>query len=80
MKATLDEIRSQALVLPPSERAGLAHDLILSLDSPDTLSLNSQTEAEIGRRVGMVREGKARGRQAVQVFGEIEAKYAGKQE
>lgn len=76
MKSTVDEVRSQALVLSPGERAALAHDLIVSLDSPDTLGLGTKAEAEISRRVHMVREGTAKGRPAEQVFREIEAKHA----
>ena len=77
MKTTVDEVRSQALVLSPSERALLAHDLILSLDSPDKLGLDAKDEAEIARRVRMVREGSAQGRPSHQVFGSIETKRAG---
>ena len=42
-----------------SERASLAHDLILSLDSESDLDLGAETETEIVRRVAMVREGTA---------------------
>ena len=51
MKGIVEKVRSQALVLSPSERASLAHDLILSLDEADSLALSAHTEAEIGRRV-----------------------------
>jgi putative addiction module component (TIGR02574 family) len=77
MKTTIDEVRDRAMALAPNERAGLAHDLILSLDSPDSLSLDVRAETEISRRVGLVREGKAKGRPAAQVFRDVEAKYAG---
>jgi putative addiction module component (TIGR02574 family) len=57
-----------------SERASLAHDLILSLDEPSDFDLEPKQEAEIARRVQMVREGAARGRPAADVFRDIKAK------
>ena len=63
------------LALPASERAMLAHDLIVSLDDPSGYELSPSQEAEIKRRVRMMREGKARGRPAEQVFADIEAKH-----
>lgn len=61
--------------LSVSERASLAHDLILTLDSPSDFELGQQGEAEIRRRVGVVKEGRASGRQAEEVFCDIEAKF-----
>jgi putative addiction module component (TIGR02574 family) len=58
-----------------SERASLAHDLILSLDEPSDFDLGPEQEAEIVRRVQMVREGTARGRPAAEVFRDIKAKF-----
>lgn len=48
------------MALSSSERACLAHDLILSLDAPSDFELGAAQEAEIQRRVQMVKEGKAR--------------------
>lgn len=75
MKATVDDVRGKALAMSPDERAALAHALLLSLDAPDSLELDAVTEAEVARRVRMVREGKAGGRLAARVFGDVEAKY-----
>ena len=58
-----------------SERASLAHDLILSLDGPSDFDLGPEQEAEIARRVQMVREGTAKGRPATEVFRDIKAKF-----
>lgn len=58
-----------------SERASLVHDLILSLDDPSDFDLGPEQEPEIVRRVQMVREGKAMGRPAADVFGDIKAKF-----
>lgn len=60
--------------LSASERASLAHDLIVSLEEPDACELSSEQEAEIRRRVRRVKAGKAKGRPADEVFADIEAK------
>lgn len=75
MKAVVEKIRAEAMGLSASERASLAHDLIISLDAPANLDLDANYEREIQRRVRMVREGKAKGRPAAHVFRDIEAKY-----
>lgn len=75
MNATIQTVRNEALALSLSERASLAHDLILSLDDPSDFDLAPEQEAEIGRRVQMVREGAAKGRPAAEVFRGTRAKY-----
>jgi len=64
------------MALSASERASLAHELILSLDDPAVYTLTPAQEAEIQRRLTMVREGTATGRPAQAVFGDIKAKCA----
>ncbi len=71
---TIGQIRKEALALSAGERAGLAHDLILSLEDPDAYELSPDQEAEIRRRVRRVKRGKAAGRPAAQVLAEIEAR------
>lgn len=71
---TMDEIRREAMGLSASERASLAHDLIVSLDDPAGYELSVEQEAEIKRRVRMVKAGKAAGRPATDVFADIESK------
>lgn len=71
MSKTVDKVRNDALALSPSERASLAHDLILSLDNPADYMLSPEQEGEIQRRVQMVREGQAKGRPAQDVFSQI---------
>jgi len=73
MSTTVEKVRHEALALSTSERASLAHDLILSLDNPSNYTLSPKQEAEIQRRVQMVREGKAKGRPAEEVFTQIKA-------
>ena len=74
--STVKEIHDQAMALSVSERASLAHDLILSLDDPSDFELSPAYEAEIQRRLQMVREGTATGRPADKVFADIKAKYS----
>jgi len=74
--SALQEIREEALALSASERASLAHDLILSLDDPTALELSPELEVEIRRRLQKVREGTATGRPAEEVLADIRAKYS----
>jgi putative addiction module component (TIGR02574 family) len=69
MGKVIDDIRQQAMALSPSERANLAHDLILSLD--DDLELSPEQEAEIQRRIKAVKEGTATGRPAEDIIADI---------
>lgn len=73
--SAIQELRREAMALSVSERACLAHDLILSLDDPAELELAPAQEAEIQRRLQMVREGDASGRPASEVFADVKAKY-----
>ena len=72
----IQEVRNKVMALSASERASLAHDLILSLDNPDNYELSPSQEVEIQRRIKMVREGTATGRSAADVFADIRAKYS----
>jgi len=74
--STVQEVRSKVMALSASERASLAHDLILSLDDPVDYELSPAQESEIQRRLAMVREGTASGRPAADVFADIKAKYS----
>jgi putative addiction module component (TIGR02574 family) len=74
--STVQEVRSEIMALSASERASLAHELILSLDDPVDYELSPAQESEIQRRLTMVREGTARGRPAYEVFADIKAKYS----
>ncbi len=75
MNTTVAQLRSEVLGLSASERASLAHDLILSLEDAADLKLGSVPEQEIQRRVQLVCEGKATGRPAAAVFTDLKAKY-----
>ena len=71
---TIEEVRREAMTLSASERASLAHDLIMSLEDPAAYELSPEQEAEIRKRVRMVKEGSAEGRAAADVFADVEAK------
>ncbi len=45
----VEKVRSEAMTLSASERARLAHELILSLDDPDDCELSPAQETEIQR-------------------------------
>lgn len=72
----VEKVRNDVMGLSVSERASLAHELILSLDDPTDLALSPAQEAEIQRRLKMVREGTVSGRPAAEVFADIRATYS----
>ena len=74
--STVKEIYDQAIKLSDSERASLAHNLILSLDEPSDFELGPAQETEIQRRIKMVQAGTAKGRSADDVFADINATYS----
>ncbi|MCC5850428.1 MAG: addiction module protein [Verrucomicrobia bacterium] len=71
--STVQEARNMVMTLSASERASLAHELILSLDDPANDQLSASQETEIQRRLALVREGTALGRPANEVFEDIRA-------
>ncbi len=73
---TVEKVRTQLMTLSASERASLAHELILSLDDPKEYELSPAQEKEIQRRINMVQQGAASGRPASEVFAEIKAHYS----
>jgi putative addiction module component (TIGR02574 family) len=56
----LDQLRSQIMILPESERAELAHDLIKSLDAPNEDSVSNEWELEIKNRIAQIDAGAAK--------------------
>ena len=57
--STLEKVRSEALSLPESERAELAHSLVVSLDGPADADAESAWDAEILRRLSEIDSGTA---------------------
>lgn len=72
----MEKVRSEVMELSASERASLAHELILSLDDPTDYDLSAAQETEIQRRLKTVRDGSASGRPAAEVFADIRAQYS----
>ncbi|MFT5129084.1 MAG: putative addiction module component (TIGR02574 family) [Rhodothermales bacterium] len=60
--------------LPSSERAVLAHQILLSLDDDDT-DADAAWDQEIARRVAEIDAGTGVGRPVDDVFREIRARY-----
>jgi putative addiction module component (TIGR02574 family) len=58
--ATLDKLRSEALLLSENERAELAHALISSLDAPADRDAADAWEQEVVRRLAEIDDGTAR--------------------
>jgi putative addiction module component (TIGR02574 family) len=56
---TLEKVRSEALNLPESERAELAHNLVASLDGPADPDAEKAWDAEILRRLSEIDSGTA---------------------
>jgi len=56
---TLERVRSEALNLPESERAELAHILVASLDGPSEPYVEEAWDAEILRRLAEIDSGSA---------------------
>jgi len=71
---TIEQVREEAMALSASERASLAHDLLMSLEDPGAYELSAEQEAEIQRRVRRIAAGEATGRPADEVFTDIEAR------
>ena len=72
--STVQEIKRDVMALPASDRARLAHDILLSLEDASAYDLSPTQEAEIQRRLLQVREGSASGRPASEVLADIRAK------
>jgi putative addiction module component (TIGR02574 family) len=75
MSAMVAQLTEQALGLSESERAELAHRLLLSLDDVADEGAEEAWEIEVARRVEQIKNGTAKGRPAEDVFREIRARY-----
>jgi len=56
---SLDTLRSEVLLLSESDRAQLAHDLMVSLDEPREPDAEDAWDREILRRLGQIDAGTA---------------------
>lgn len=72
MSMTYKEIMSEAMKLPPQERADLADRLWISVDTPQAVA--AEWDAEIERRVAQLDAGKVEPIPFEQVIAELRAK------
>lgn len=75
MAATLQKVAEDALKLPDRERAALAHKLLVSLEGAPEEGVEEAWDAEIAKRVARVKEGKAKGRPAEEVFRDVRSRH-----
>lgn len=74
MSRVVEHWKSRIQHLSPPERAELAHFLLMSLE-PEDAEAAEAWEAEIARRALEIREGRASGRPAEQLFAELRDRY-----
>jgi len=69
----IEQIKKTVLSLSASERASIAHDIILSLDDPSDFILDTKKEKEIQKRIKDIKSDNIDGLSASSVFSEIES-------
>ena len=70
------EIKKRAKALPTNQRADLARELIKSLEERTEKNVSDEWDKEIKRRVDEIKSGTAKGRPAIDIHTEIQAKYS----
>jgi putative addiction module component (TIGR02574 family) len=76
MSATAEKLRAELATLSGTDRAELAHFLILSLDEGSDADAEAAWDAELARRAEEIKSGRATGEPAEKVFSELRAKYS----
>ncbi|NTV09631.1 MAG: addiction module protein [Zoogloea sp.] len=71
MSLTLEEIKAEAMRLPPEERADLADLLWVSVDLPE--DVEAAWDAEIARRLDDFESARVTGISSAEVFAEVRA-------
>ncbi len=74
MQENLARLQEEAMCLPASERARLAHTLIASLEAGEDIDAEEAWLAEAERRYQAYREGKTKARSASEVFEQARSK------
>jgi putative addiction module component (TIGR02574 family) len=74
MSEAVAEILSRIDHLSQGERAELAYALLLSLEPDQPPEPDAAFESDLARRVAEIREGRAKGKPAEQVFAELRAR------
>ena len=75
MSETVEKLKEQIEILTNQERAEIARFVIHSLDHEVDDDADAAWEEELARRVSDIRNGKAVGKPAEQVFAELREKY-----
>jgi putative addiction module component (TIGR02574 family) len=70
----MDQLVSEALLLPSSSRAFLAEKLLESLDFEEDFEISDEWKAEIARRIRELDNGTATTVPAEQVFADLRAR------
>jgi putative addiction module component (TIGR02574 family) len=70
MSRTFEEVRNEAMALPPEERGHLGEELLDSVESDEGIEWDDDYKAEIQRRVAEVRAGTAKMVSADEAFAE----------
>ncbi len=76
MTARAEDLKTKLSELSASERAALAHFLIVSLDDAVDADAEAAWDEELERRAGEIRRGEADGESAEKVFSELRDKHA----
>lgn len=76
MTVRAENLKAKLGELPASERAALAHFLILSLDEASDADADAAWDEELERRAAEIRSGQAGGESAEKVFSELRGKHA----
>ena len=76
MSETAEKLKSELALLPPSERAELAHFLIQSLDADMEETAEAAWDAELARRLEEIESGKVVGEPAETVVARLREKYS----
>jgi putative addiction module component (TIGR02574 family) len=76
MSANVQELKNELKLLPPKQRAELAHFLIESLDQESDPDAEAAWDKELERRVHEIKSGQAQGIPAEEVFAKLREKYS----
>lgn len=71
MTTTAEKLRTELAALSASDRAELAHFLLLSLDDESEPVAGEAWDAELARRADQIKSGQVVGKPAEQLFAEL---------
>lgn len=74
MRVTFAELTREALDLPEDQKVTLAHQLLSSIEPPETTEIEAAWNSEIQRRISDFRKGLVKTVPADQVFADLDAR------